>query len=37
MMQEQTVIQHPLLILWVYQAAVIRSCAAWGVLPGHLR
>ena len=28
---------NPLLILWAYQAAVIRSCAAWGVGPGWLR
>lgn len=28
---------NPLLILWAYQAAVVKSLAAWGVGPGWLR
>ena len=37
MTQEQKVIHHPLLILWAYQAAAVKSLAAWGVGPGWLR
>ena len=27
----------PLLILWAYQAAAVKSLAALGLMPGHLR